>query len=391
MTIDLENNAPPRLNRMVVSNYRSVGENVAIDFEPLTVLVGINGSGKSNLLDAPRFVAEALSDGLENAIEARHGFDSLRRDVGGKRGSLSISLELSSTDWSATYRIELTAPKTKPDEYSISSERLDVRYVATGEHHTMEIGQRGKLSTTLTGLDRPTRDRRNLTLFVIGGDERLAPVVDALRAVETYALFPETLREPQKPSQRDYLTKFGDNWPNVVRKVMADAIASRDIGSALYRVTGDIVDIRASRLGAGYLVVEFAHRGVDGAIRWFDATRESDGTLRVAGLLTALVQQPPLTMIGIEEPELTIHAGVIPLLADFLETASLNSRVVVTTHSPELLDLDVVPPNAIRVVDRINGTTRVGRLSDGQQQLVRDRLASSGELLRSQGLIGEDS
>lgn len=377
-----------QLTRMTVSNYRSIGEDVSIDFEPLTVLVGINGSGKSNLLDAPRFVAQALTEGLENAVEERHGFNSMLRDVGRPRGTLQIALELQHVGWEAIYRIELGAPQRRPDEYSVRAESLDVLDKATQRSNSLYTNARGTVTSTWSGLEAPVRDKRSLTLFTVGGDARLEPVVEALRGIETYALFPEELRKPQKPSQRDYLSKFGDNWPSVVRRVMATS-AARDLRLSLDRVTGDIIDLHALRLGAGFLVAEFGHARADGRTQWFDAARESDGTLRVAGILTALVQEPPLTMIGIEEPEQTVHAGVIPILMDFLREASRSSRVVVTTHSPDLLDL--VSAEWIRVVDRIDGTTRVARLDDGQQALVKRRLASAGELLRSQGLIAQES
>lgn len=377
-----------QLTRMTISNYRSIGENVSIDFEPLTVLVGTNGSGKSNLMDAPRFVAHALTDGLESAIEGRNGFDAMRRDIGGPRGAVAIKLELDLPDSRASYRIELVATRSRPDDYSVRAERLEVTYKSPTIVDFMEKRANGSVISSWPGLEAPVRDKRNLALLAVGGDERIAPVVAALRSIETYALFPEELRKPHTHSQRAYLTKFGDNWTSAVRSVM-DTPAARDLRLSLERVTGDIVDLRVRRLGAGgFLVAEFGHARPGDKQQWFDAGRESDGTLRVAGILTALVQQPPLTMIGIEEPEQTVHAGVLPILVDFFDDASRASRVVVTTHSPELLDL--VPPNAIRVVDRVDGTTRVGRLDEGQQALVKQRLASAGELLRSQGLLAEE-
>jgi predicted ATPase len=376
-----------RLTRMTVSNYRSVGENVSIEFEPLTVLVGINGSGKSNLLDAPRFIAQALSDGLESAVEERHGFNSMLRDVGGPRGIMSVRLEVDAPSWTANYLVELGAPKANPDEYSIRLEKLEALYKDSRRTDSLTKSRLGKVTSTWSGLEAPVRDTRSLALLAVGGDERLSSIVAALRRIETYSLFPETLRHPQTPSQRAYLSKFGDNWPSIVRRVMATEAAG-DLRLSLDHVTGDIVDLRAQRLGAGYLVTEFGHARGNGKTQWFDAGRESDGTLRVAGILTALVQEPPLTMVGVEEPEQTVHAGVIPILMDFLREASRSSRVVVTTHSPDLLDL--VSADEIRVVDRIGGTTRVARLDEGQKTLVKQRLSSPGELLRSQGLIAQE-
>jgi predicted ATPase len=382
------NDEPARLTRLTVSNYRSIGENVSIDFEPLTVLVGINGSGKSNLLDAPRFIAHALTDGLESAVEMRHGFDTLLRDVGGPRGTIQIQLELERDGWRAIYHLELGSPARKRDDYSVRREELQITDRSTGRVDSIAKNERGTVASTYPGLATPVRDRRNLLLLAVGGDERLAHAVEGLRRIETYALFPEHLRRPQSPSPRDYLTKFGENWPSVVRRVM-DTPAARDLRLALDRVTGDIVDLRARRLGVGFLVAEFGHARRDGTTKWFEAARESDGTLRVAGILTALVQRPPLTMIGIEEPEQTVHTGVLAVLVDFFDEAARESRVVLTTHSPELLDR--LPVEAIRVIDRIDGTTRVGRLDADQVDLVRRRLESPGGLVRSQGLLAENA
>lgn len=372
-----------RLTRLTVSNYRSIGENVSIDFQPLTVLVGINGSGKSNLLDAPRFIAHALTDGLESAVESRHGFDSLLRDARGIT-SLTVGVELEGPDWSAIYRIELGKGR---GEYGVRNEDLEVAYPGSRRVDTLHKSRLGNVTTTFSGLDSPVKDRQNLALLAVGGDERLAPIVEALRAIETYSLFPESLRVPQPPSQRTYLTKFGENWSSILRRVM-ESPSAPELRLAMSRVTGDVVDVHSRRLGAGYLVTEFA-RERDGRKKWFEAARESDGTLRVAGILTALVQQPALTLVGIEEPEQTVHTGVLPILMDFLMEAAETSRAVVTTHSSDLLDL--VPVDSIRVVQRISGTTTIGRLDEGQRQLVRQHLETPGEVLRSQGLRPQEA
>src|SRR5206468_4134073 len=116
-----------------------------------------------------------------------------------------------------------------------------------------------------------------------------------------------------------------------------------DLRAALGHVTGDIDDIRVRQVG-GYLVTEFRHgraMSPKGKARdkWFESAQESDGTLRMAGIITALLQEPPLPLLGIEEPELTIHPGALPLLYDYLEETSSRSQILLTTHSPDLLAL----------------------------------------------------
>ena len=103
--------------------------------------------------------------------------------------------------------------------------------------------------------------------------------------------------------------------------------------------------------------------------------------------MSALLQEPPLALIGIEEPELTVHPGALPLLIDFLRQASRRSQVVITTHSPELLDL--LEAQEVRVVERKDGVTTVGPMRQQQQGTVRDGLLKLGELMVTEGLQQE--
>src|SRR5262249_28520444 len=140
---------------------------------------------------------------------------------------------------------------------------------------------------------------------------------------------------------------------------------------------------------AGFLVVQFRHAvaGKKGPAKWFSVGQESDGTLRVAGIITALLQEPPLTLVGIEEPELTVHPGALPLLYDYLRQAKRRSQIVITTHSPELLDL--VDPAEVRVVTRANGVTGVSSMESRQLDAIRARLVTLGDVLRNEGVQTE--
>jgi predicted ATPase len=89
-------------------------------------------------------------------------------------------------------------------------------------------------------------------------------------------------------------------------------------------------------------------------------------------------------VIGIEEPELTVHPGALPLLVDFLRQASEQSQVIITAHSPNLLDL--LKEDEVRVVERREGVTTVGRMIQQQQGAVRDGLLKLGELMITEGL-----
>jgi predicted ATPase len=84
---------------------------------------------------------------------------------------------------------------------------------------------------------------------------------------------------------------------------------------------------------------------------------------------------------------LTVHPGALPLLFDYLKQASRRSQVIITTHSPDLLDLMDVED--VRVVTREQGITRVEVMAEKQRTAVRSRLVSLSEVMRAEGLQGE--
>ena len=93
-------------------------------------------------------------------------------------------------------------------------------------------------------------------------------------------------------------------------------------------------------------------------------------------------------MLIIEEPEQTIHAGVLPALADAFKEASLRTQIVITTHSPQLVDQ--FDPSNIRVAWSHNGLTRISSLKNSQAASVRDHLMSLQEYMTAEGLEPEE-
>jgi predicted ATPase len=89
-------------------------------------------------------------------------------------------------------------------------------------------------------------------------------------------------------------------------------------------------------------------------------------------------------LIGVEEPELTVHPGALPTVYDYLAQAAKRSQVLFTTHSPDLLDR--VDTADVRVVERKEGATTVAPMLEEQREVVRKRLMSLGELQRTEGI-----
>lgn len=367
------------IERMTVSNYRSLGENVSLELGPFTALVGPNGSGKSNVVDVLRFVSDCMHVGLSGAITSRNGIGAVSRWSGGHPFNVAIKLELA-LDGGQRARYSFELQVDSGEEYRVKSEAVSLSG-KSGDAGFFILN--GVWFEEPEGL-APSLDERSLALPIIGGDSRFQPLVQALQRISIHSVSPDTLRTPQKYNPVKPMDTHGSNWASIL-KDQPRASWKPELISALRKLTGDIEDIKVSQAGS-FLVAQFRHSS-RGRAKWLDAAQESDGTLRVAGIVTALLQEPPVQVIGIEEPELTVHPGAIPLLFDFLQQASHRSQVLVTTHSPELLDL--MEADDVRVVFRDQKGTTVNPMSESQRRAVRDGLLTLGEVLRTEGLQPE--
>lgn len=288
------------ITKLVVSNFRSLGP--AVHFEPgkLSFFIGPNGSGKSNILDVLSFVRDSVMQGLPAAITHRRGIDSVRRRSHGRPFDVHIELQLLIDQQHVTY------------EFIITGDRLEEYRVKTEKAIIFGSGGEEKVSFVRNDHDwdgpegvAPFMDEQSLALTALGGTKQFKPLVDFFSGLTVYSIFPDTLRIPQRFDSSHPLKEHGENWVSILRELVKEKYAKDDIVTGLKKLTGDIEDVRVAS-AAGYLIAEFKQQ-VKGqkAKRWFDAAQQSDGTLRVAGLLTALVQSPALPVIGVEEPELT--------------------------------------------------------------------------------------
>lgn len=405
------------LRKLVLSNYRSLGERVEVPLGQMTALVGPNASGKSAIIDALRFVSEALRDGLPDALQRRGGLPSLRR--AGVNEPITIRIEFAypqgNGSWEFSlaggtdglYQIEHNRTRWRPDLAAYArhfenllakdpdepSLRRELKAFKQGDEGSLTGWGLGSYDSNQIVKEAPS----DLRLKINTEKELVDLSIPAplgvsdkwdwwlrqdFRGFAAYILFPEPLRPPQKPDviKRPMMEK-GENWASVLRRIKKSD-AGQELIAGLGRVVGDITDYRVNQVG-GYLAVQFKHGDT-----WLDAAQESDGTLRVAGLLTALLQDPPLKICAIEEPELTVHPGALPLLYDFIKDSSQRTQMVLSTHSPDLIDL--LDVDSLLLVER-RGTTVVSAIDPAQRALVKEHLLRPSEIMRTEGLRPEPS
>jgi predicted ATPase len=371
------------IKELEIHNFKSLGKIELKNLDSLVVFTGLNGSGKSNILDALYFVSQSMRMGLEGAITDRQGIKIIRRWSSGKPVDIYFRIKIDCGTWNGQYAFRISSHKTY--DYSIKQEVAIINVPSKNLTANLQR-ENGHWRTKPKGLD-PKINEMGLALPLISADSRFELLYNFLSNMVVYNIYPDQLRELHKYSPAKPLDKHGGNWVSIL-KDMDERDWRTELILALQKLTGEIDDVKISQI-RGFLSMDFRHGKTGTEVekgRWFGPYSESDGTLRLAGIVTAVLQKPILSVIGIEEPELTVHPAAIKIIYDFIKQGKSQSQVFITTHSPELLDL-VENPSAVKVVTRVNDTTEVDDIAEDQIQTVQNHLRTLGDIHRTEGLI----
>jgi predicted ATPase len=393
----------PFLRRARVRGFRSVRD-VEVAFEPLTVLLGLNGAGKSNLLDAIRFVRDALASTPGQAVVDRHGPTVvLHRGVspaGPRRLRIELDLDVRSpqaagepgfTTLSVSYGFQLRLDDDAEAGTVIEREWCAVTGTAPGMSDGYDV-HNGRVIRGPDQLRGPVADATTLLLPAAARWLPFAPVHTALRGMAFQTLDPAVMRPARLRTGQPILDPAGERLAEVL-----DQLANR-FPAAKRRLDNYLGAILPGAAGIdtvtvdGYQTLRLRMNDPDAELgtRSFPATAMSDGTLAAAGLLAALFQPATWTgtvpLVAVEDPELGLHAAATGALFDALTEASSHVQVIAATQSADLLDREDFPLDAARIVSAHNGATTVTELDDTIRQVVHRRLATLGELQRSNQL-----
>lgn len=372
----------PLITRVVLRNYRSIGYcDVALG--SLTYLVGPNGSGKSNFLDALHFLADALRDSLGGAISRRGGIREVRRRTsGGGLKNIGIHIEFTIDGKIGKYTFVIA-----------SSDDLDYQVVREecqfdGASFSAALGElsKGRFIVSDVEINGPALVADRLALVAFSGQPAFRPVFDALSKMRFYNFSPEWMRELQPGQDGRLLDSRGENLANVIGYLeRTNPAILRTITEYLHAVVPDVQEIRSLHYGP-METVSFRQEWEPAEPPWlFTAQNMSDGTLRGLAVLVALFQgsgESGPGLIGIEEPETSLHPAASAALREALVLAARGTQVLVTSHSPELLDDPSIAESSIRAVDMQAGQTRIATIDAASRAAMGQKLFSAGELLK---------
>ena len=198
------------IRRVVLRNFKSIGI-CDVRLQPLTYLVGQNGAGKSNFLDALHFVRDALANSLDNAINERGGLNEVRRRSSGHPTHFGVRLEFRLRDGrEGLYAFDIGAMAS--GGYEVQHEKCVIEGVGKGPFFRIEKGR--LVDSSEPAFPAITSDR--LALVAASGFTAFRPVFDALTAMGFYNLNPKLMRELQKPQDGRLLKPVGENIASVI-------------------------------------------------------------------------------------------------------------------------------------------------------------------------------
>jgi predicted ATPase len=331
-----------RLKSIKLRNFKAIRDSKAIRLTPLTVLIGNNGSGKSSVIEGLETYQTIVTSGLDAAMVPWRGFEYIRNQA--------VSRKLQSVNGDRPYQ-------TNPVEFNLLWQNYRATMtVTTGAGDNQLFIQEEQISLQGQPIEQPLRtDLADDTSAISSSlDHRLNIDLFATIAgwqflnLNPYAMGNSSLQK--RTGGAIHLAKDGSNIAEYLLSIYSqDPLAFNGILETLQYVLPYARDLQpkiTSELERSvYLQLTEANFKVPG---WLFST----GTLRILALLAVLRHPQPPPLIVIEEIENGLDPRTIHLIVDEIRNVveSGLSQVILTTHSPYLLDL--LPLSQIVLVER---------------------------------------
>jgi predicted ATPase len=348
-TRDLETIRMTTLDYITVKGFKSIASIDKLALDPVNVLIGANGSGKSNFIEIFSFLHAIREGELQKYVRRAGGAEQLLHF--GSKTTEEIEIKVSFGGGVNQYRVVL-----KPTDDDSLYPDEEYTYFWEKKKHEQPF------SKALI----PKDDGREAGI----SDPRATGVADWVRhrlgmwriyhVHDTSSSSP--MRKTAQLNDNEFLRPDGSNLASFLYLLSRNAPDHfRMIVNSIRRVAPFFNDfnLRPDPLNKETIRLDWKHRNSD---QYFGPAALSDGTLRFIALATLFLQPNEYkpSVILVDEPELGLHPYAITLLASLISQASLKTQVILSTQSALLLDH--FEPNQVLVADRVESGTRLERL-----------------------------
>ena len=368
-----------KIRELTIRGFRSLKEVSSWKPGALNVVIGPNGTGKSNLLRVLELVALSADGRLGRHIQASGGMEPLLWD--GSAPAIDVRIKTSPLGDDRdpekdcfTYHLELTRVGSG-SAYRVGRELLGNFYrVETGAaaQPFKFIERSGPFARVfdaeqkaLVAPEADVPDDETL-LSLAKGPFSVNPLIPPFRAqLASWCVYHDVhvnrdavIRQPVVARLEKRVDPDGQNLIQVLHTLYTgDRDFKREIDVAMRAAFSDDYD--------ELVFPPAADQRIQLRVRWRSLRREqsaadlSDGTLRFLFLLTVLASPAAAPVIAIDEPETGLHPAMLPIVAEYAVEAARHSQVILTTHSPQFLD----------AFEGVQPTTTVATWADGESHV----------------------
>jgi predicted ATPase len=354
------------LKKIKLHNWKNF-QKCEVDLTERCFIIGANASGKSNLIDALRFLRDISkqSGGLQTSVEERGGITKIRCLAASTQTNVSITVVLGNPNeeqnlWRYHLDFAHTGGGVIKSQVKIISEEvysyLEKRHILKRNNQTA-----GEDEETLkyTHLEQATANRnfRELQTF--------------FQNIEYLNIIPQLVRESSSVvssfTKEDY---YGRNFLERLARMNEKTRNSyfRKINQSLQVAVPQLEELQfvKDKMGIPHLEAKYVHWRAKGSKQ--QEMQFSDGTLRLIGFLFALLDNNGVILL--EEPEINLHSGIISQIPEFIskiqrsKKAKSDSQILITTHSYDILSASGISTDEVLLLQNTQKGTSIQKVSD---------------------------
>ena len=354
------------LKNIKLHNWKNF-QNCEVELSERCFIIGANASGKSNFIDALRFLRDIAkqSGGLQTAVEERGGITKIRCLAARRQSNVSITVELGNPNeaqnlWRYHLDFAHTGGGVIKSQVKIITEEVysyhDKKYILKRDGQTKDEDDE---TLKFTHLEQVTANRsfRELQAF--------------FQNIEYLNVIPQLVRESSSVvtsfTKEDY---YGRNFLERLARMNEKTrnLYFRRINQSLRIAVPQLEELNfvSDKMGIPHLEAKYIHWRAQGSKQ--QEMQFSDGTLRLIGFLFALLDNNGVVLL--EEPEINLHSGIISQIPELIskiqrsKKSKSGSQILITTHSYDILSVSGISTDEVLLLQNTPEGTTIQKVSD---------------------------
>lgn len=358
------------LRKLHIKNFKSY-EDQEIIFENLSIIVGANASGKSNIIDVFRFIQHISEYGINNALSLLGGLEYILNSNIGKDKPLSIYLEIEIpkngekmfiNPIKLVYEFEIKAHK-RGSGFRIVKDIVALSFYVEIENNNSIVNSvyqstpSGKIKETIDVLEKEKYSEEEynkivesislsqMITFINSMEDKkelilnkmqfpFAVIFEYAKLIKVYDFDSKLLKKSSMISSKIDLDEDGANIALVIQRILQSKDSQYNFLTLLNNCLPFITNVKVK---ANYDKSIFYSITEKYSSKEFRSNFLSDGTANIIAIIIALYFETNNRIIILEEPERNVHPKLMSKILEMAEETSKNKQIIITTHTPELI------------------------------------------------------